>query len=103
MATRILTLARERALANLRPAGVNVPGYNISSERNLYLGLLKVIISMKSAILFSVISLVCLSVEAASPVKLSDDELHAKISGVWFGEQLLPGMRHIGQRSQYYP
>jgi hypothetical protein len=57
---------------------------------------------MKTAVIFSLILLLCSSVGAAPPVKLSDDELHAKISGVWFGEQLLPGMRHIGQRTQYY-
>ena len=33
---------------------------------------------------------------------MSDDELRGEIVGVWFGEQLVPPMRHVGQRSQYF-
>ncbi|HEY2713764.1 MAG TPA: hypothetical protein VGI60_14715 [Chthoniobacterales bacterium] len=58
---------------------------------------------MKIATVLGLMALFCIPVYAAPPVKLSDVELRAKISGVWFGEVILPQMRHIGQRSQYYP
>jgi hypothetical protein len=43
------------------------------------------------------------SLHAAPPVKLSDQQLRAEIVGVWFGEELPEITRHIAQRTQYYP
>src|SRR5689334_19800806 len=40
---------------------------------------------------------------AAAPVKLSDDQLRAKIAGVWFTEELPEVTTHIGERYQYFP
>ena len=42
-------------------------------------------------------------VYAAPAVKLSDEELRAKIAGVWFSEELPQMMRHIAERMQYFP
>jgi len=58
---------------------------------------------MKTAIFSVLLSLFCITIYGAPPVKLSDAELRGKIAGVWFGEVMLPQLRHIGQRTQYYP
>jgi hypothetical protein len=47
--------------------------------------------------------LVGVSLRAAAPVKLSDQQLRDEIVGVWFGEELPEITRHIAQRTLYYP
>lgn len=40
---------------------------------------------------------------ALEPIKLSDDQLRARIAGVWYTEELPSITRHIGQRTEYRP
>jgi hypothetical protein len=59
--------------------------------------------NMKATVFLALMLVSRASLYAAPPVKLSDEQLRVKIAGVWFGEELLPQMRHIGQRTQYFP
>jgi hypothetical protein len=57
---------------------------------------------MRALIPLPLVLIACLSF-AATPVKLTDDQLRAKIAGVWFGEELPAVTTHIGERYQYFP
>ena len=58
---------------------------------------------MKTILLLVLALLVQWPLQGAPPVKPADEQLRTKIVGVWFGEELVPPMRHVGQRSQYFP
>ena len=58
---------------------------------------------LKFAVLTALLLGIAFPLHAAPPVKLSDEQLRTKITGVWFAEELPHLMRHIGERMQYFP